>query len=146
MDEFSLDTSAAWMYDVFPEASLGLPLKAAQQATTDLENPFTDGLIMRHPGLRKDAYNTETEGVNGYIKFRLQAADFDCEPSSSVRIFDQTTPSNHSRKPILGPLDLVPRLPPDFGKGLKLDKMDAKLLTFCRFGSISFDVFVQRMY
>ena len=127
------------MSNVFPEASLHLPLRESQEATLDLANPFTDGQVMRHPNLRKSSFMPEGEAVNGYIKFRLRAADLEGDNETTNHYFNQLKLGVHHREPVLGPLEKVPKLPPDFGKGLKLDKMDSKLLTFCKNAS-SFSV------
>ena len=77
------------MSNVFPEASLHLPLRESQEATLDLANPFTDGQIMRHPTLRKSSLMHEGEAVNGYIKFRLRAADLEGENETTNHYFNQ---------------------------------------------------------
>ncbi|CAG5153244.1 uncharacterized protein ALTATR162_LOCUS3096 [Alternaria atra] len=126
----SPDESRRWLLDVFPEESLRLPRAADQHPTLNFENPYLDGIVKRHPTLRKSSYSQDPEGVNGYIKFRLQAADFDNDTGPASRRFQQPTLGKHHRSPLLAPPDSVPKLPLGFGKGLKLDKMDSKLLTF----------------
>jgi hypothetical protein len=128
----SPDESRRWLLDVFPEESLRLPRAADQHPTLNFENPYLDGIVKRHPTLRKSSYSQDPEGVNGYIKFRLQAADFDNDTGPASRRFQQPTLGKHHRSPLLAPPDSVPKLPLGFGKGLKLDKMDSKLLTFCK--------------
>lgn len=117
---------------MFPSSAVGLPIRGSKKASLDLANPFSDGLAIRHPKLRETTDLPQGGGVNGYVKFRLRAADFDgSAPPMSHNVFNKTTLGVHHRTVPENPFQSIPLLPPDFGKGLKLDAMDSKLLKFC---------------
>jgi hypothetical protein len=110
-----------------------VPDVAHRQVNLNLLNPFSEGSIGRYDKPRAILATTKEGEVNGYIKFRLQhtQAGFD-EPT---RLFGRSGFRQHHRQfPTTmwkTPGAIVPLLPPNFGRGLKLDTNDQKLLTFC---------------
>lgn len=125
-----------WLAAEFPDLFPSLPDLESRIVNLHLENPFLEGSAVRHPALKTNHTLPEDGAVNGYIKFRIR---FSAEDDTSHRpqaqkatAFGQSTPAVHHRShhPIVG--DHVPCVPPDFGKGCKLDNMDSKLMKFCK--------------
>ncbi len=99
--------------------------------------------MSRNPCLKSTAFLPEDGAVNGYIKFRLRMCDvedhksgvlgkgksFLANPQPKSCPQQQTHLTEHKVK---GPLIDVPYLPPNFGRRLKLDNTDNKLLKFCK--------------
>ena len=111
-----------------------MPLLAERTLDLSVENPFAIDNVVVHPRLRSRpiAPVLRTEGaVDGLIKFRFQLKQ---NQSSNPRrpTYDNSTRETTERahNPFLNPL---PNLPRDFGRGMKLEATDAKLLKFCTF-------------
>lgn len=114
---------------LFPD----VPDVSHRQLDLNLLNPFTEGSVGRYDKHRAIVATTKEGEVNGYIKFRLQQtqAGFD-EPTGTFgrNVFGK----RHRQCPATmwkTPGAVLPLLPPNFGRGLKLDTNDQKLLTFC---------------
>lgn len=69
--------------------------------------------------------------INGLVKFRIQFKQ-DKAPGRRSRM-NWTSNENRQSTPEPDPfLNPTPNLPPDFGRGVKLDATDAKLMKFCK--------------
>lgn len=127
-----------------PELFPDIPALTDRFVNLGLANPYADNGPIRHAKIRDMAMLPEDGGVNGYIKFRLRMADVESDANMQKKtVFDQ---NRQLGKQIQGetnpaPFGLdrqqIPNLPPDFGRGLKLDKVDGKLLKFCKCGSLT---------
>ena len=115
----------------------GLPSAAHRQDDLNLVNPFAEDAVCRHASIRADVNKSEEVEVNGYIKFRLQptSSAFDKIHTSSPNGLRHNDFGKHHRQPFdncwQAPSAIVPLLPPSFGRGMILDNVDQKLLTFC---------------
>lgn len=110
-----------------------LPSKVNRQVDLDLLNPFAKHAKER-PNKPRVVLLKSSEGeVNGYIKFRIQPSAFD-DIQRPHLVFSRSIPNSasHSIEHRLLPREFIPLLPPDFGRGLKLDPHDSKLFTFCK--------------
>lgn len=121
-----------------------MPAREGQTFSLNLRNPFVTNEANRHPGLKRTALIPEDGAVNGYIKFRLRMSDVeDHNPPAlgkgkGLASLANSQPSNLMRQPAqhmqhnpnASPID-IPYLPPNFGRRLKLDDTDNKLLKFC---------------
>lgn len=121
-----------WLAKTFPDLVPSVPLLAERTLDLGVENPFAIDNLIVHPRLRSRpvAPVLRTEGaVNGLIKFRFQLKQ-DQRSNPRRPMYDSSTPENTERanNPFLNPL---PNLPRDFGRGMKLEATDAKLLKFC---------------
>jgi hypothetical protein len=125
-----------WLAAQFPELYPSVPDIENRMVDLHLENPFLEDSEVRHPVLRTNHTLPEDGAVNGYIKFRIRFSEENntgCRPRAQNATFGQSTLAVHHRNyhPVVG--DHVPYVPPDFGKGSKLDSMDGKLMKFCKF-------------
>lgn len=108
-----------------------------EDRTVDLSiiHPFTSDLGKpRHVSLRQNKFQMQGGTVNGYIKFRLRSMEQSASKSMSNKAnYAPPRTLKRSRDDLdsENPFDLVPKLPPHFGLGVKLDSMDSKLLKFC---------------
>lgn len=100
-----------------------------------LENPYEQNETARHVSLRPQMSEPLEGAVNGYIKFRILNADFGDQNKHGARgLFRGNLPGMPRQPTIMDKMPLlanIPLLPPDFGKGVKLDAVDNKLLKFC---------------
>ncbi|KFY16397.1 hypothetical protein V492_01382 [Pseudogymnoascus sp. VKM F-4246] len=125
-----------WLAKALPELFPTVPLIEDRLVNLSISNPFADNVPVRHPGLKATSFQLEDGAVNGYIKFRLRIADVEDQRGANAKknIFaPRLAPSRDNRSlpiPLTLPGDIVPYLPPDFGRGLKFDQTDAKLLKF----------------
>jgi hypothetical protein len=112
-----------------------LPLLEERPVPYDILNPFRPESNQKiiHPRLRTRAislFNTADRAINGLVKFRLHVKNDHSENFKSRQnwLADAATTRQHLDNPFLHP---APNLPPDFGRGIKMDATDAKLLKFC---------------
>jgi len=119
----------------FPYLWPSLPSLEDRRLELDVVNPYIDNAINHHRTLRAAVASIPEDGaINGYIKFRLRMSDFESDHSNDPRrnIFGQQAFGMHHRQ-VPGTVSTVniPSLPPDFGRGCKLNPTDRNLLTFC---------------
>lgn len=123
-----------WFQQDFPDFLPSTPSMQNRSFPYSLANPFHHGATITHPRLRSRAttsYNAVDGAINGLVKFRIQFKH-DKAPSWQSRMnwtSDENRQSTPQPSPFLNP---APNLPPDFGRGIKLDATDAKLLKFCK--------------
>ena len=127
-------TSSNLIADLFPSLLPSVPSPVDRAPDVAVSNPFQADGVLEHPRLRSEAKPVEVpvDGViNGLIKFRLHQ---DKEPDESVEMRRPQFLQRYmkSRKPNPTTARGVPYLPPEFGRGLKLDPMDLKLMRFCK--------------
>ncbi|KAL8851387.1 MAG: hypothetical protein Q9221_003658 [Calogaya cf. arnoldii] len=125
-------TSSNLIADLFPSLLPSVPSPVDRAPDVAVSNPFQADGVLEHPRLRSEAKPVEVpvDGViNGLIKFRLHQ---DKEPDESVEMRRPQFLQRYmkSRKPNPTTARGVPYLPPEFGRGLKLDPMDLKLMRF----------------
>lgn len=113
-----------------------LPLKVNRQVDLGLLNPFAKHAKERQGKPRVPIIRTNTGEVNGeingYIKIRIQSRAFEeiKRPQNLFHHSRTVQPASLEHK--LLPREIIPLLPPDFGRGLGLDADDNKLFTFCK--------------
>lgn len=140
-EEESTAPVPAWLAQAFPELCPTVPARGEQTFSLNLRNPFATNGTNRHPGLKRTALIPEGGAVNGYIKFRLRMSDVEDQNSPVLgkgKGLANSQPPNLMRQPLqhmqhnpnAPPID-IPYLPPNFGRRLKLDDTDNKLLKFC---------------
>ena len=119
----------------------GLPLAAHRQISPNTNNPFAADAPCRHQSLRTDFSDSKAVGANGYIKFCLQPTTSGIdEGATAINRFyhpdiekrNRQTTLQHGQTPS-SILPYLPQLPPNFGRGMNLDDIDQKLLTFCMY-------------
>jgi hypothetical protein len=128
-----------------PELYPSLPSKEGQAFSLTFCNPFTTNESNRHPRLKTTAFIPEDGTVNGYIKFRLRMSDVEDHKSQvlgmrkGLAVLANSHPTSLQQQPPqhmqynsrASPND-IQYLPPNFGRRLKLDDTDNKLLKFCK--------------
>lgn len=134
-----------WLAQAMPELYPSIPSKEGQSFSLSLSNPFAANGSNRHPRLKSTAFLPEDGAVNGYIKFRLRMSDVEDHRSpvlgkgkgitflgnSQPRHRTQLSPQHMQQNSGAPPND-IQYLPPNFGRRLKLDDTDNKLLKFCK--------------
>ncbi len=140
MPDETIQEQQDWFMKVLPELFPTVPSIENRLVDLSISNPFADNVPIRHPALKATSFELENGVVNGYIKFRLRMADVDDQSTVDTRkrksIFSPRLASTDNRKlppKLTLPTEIVAYLPPDFGRGLKFDQTDAKLLKFCMF-------------
>ena len=138
------DTQSQEVTDlIFP----ALPSAAHRQISPNTDNPFAVDAQCRHGSLRTDFSDSKAVEANGYIKICLQppTSGIDGGPIATNRFYhpeiekrNRQTTLQHGQIPS-SILPYLPQLPPNFGRGMKLDDIDQKLLTFCMYHSCFFE-------
>jgi hypothetical protein len=120
-----------------------MPSKDGQTFSLNLCNPFTTNETNRHPRLKSTALLPEDGAVNGYIKFRLRMSDVEDHKSpilgkgKGMAFLANSHPTSRPQQSfqntqnMKAPSNDIQYLPPNFGRRLKLDDTDNKLLKFC---------------
>jgi hypothetical protein len=124
-------TGQAWLEQtLYPD----VPSLEERFVDLTLDNPYSENAIVRHKTLRKALAMPEDGAVNGYIKFRIRNADLDERSTKRAKslVGGLSVPSRDTSSPSQSPFSNIPYLPPDFGRGVKLDEVDSKLLKFCK--------------
>ena len=143
-EEESATATQAWLAQALPELYPSIPSKEGQRFSLSLSNPFAANGSNRHPRLKSTAFLPEDGAVNGYIKFRLRMSDIEDHRSpvlgkgkgmtflanSQPKYRPQLSPQHMQQNSGAPPND-IQYLPPNFGRRLKLDDTDNKLLKFC---------------
>lgn len=132
MPKVAQGQDAQWLYTYFPDLGPTLPSISQRTLPLGLDNPFHATYNITHPRLRaraKSCFAISTkEGVNGLVKFRLrprkETGEYGLRQRFSTKQIHNADPSSS--------MALAPptNLPPDFGRGLKLNATDAKLFKF----------------
>jgi hypothetical protein len=106
-------------------------------------NPLAEDSINRHPRIRQTEIVLPKSGtVNSYVKTQFRRLD-DTAPTAVApkcsAFYGNTMAVRHRSIPsVPGGKANISRLPPQFGRGPKLDELDSKLLKFCeRFANMS---------
>lgn len=131
-DSPAYDEEREWIAQILRPS---LPLLEDRIVNLRLDNPYDDNGESRHKTLREEVFQPQNGAVNGYIKFRILDADLS-DRNNRAGLLGQAALGLHRRRKFQdseaeGPFSHVPRLPPDFGRGLKLNQTDSKLLKFC---------------
>ena len=124
-----------WLTDQLPFLfSVEVPLLEQRHVDLGVENPFEDGTIVRYTDRERGKKNVGKNGaVNSYIKFRIRQTDgYQSEAPKGGRRLSMSSNSSRVSTNLNLPQDLIPYLPPNFGKKWTLDETDNKLLRFCR--------------
>ena len=123
-------------WDVFtqmPELFPSVPSYESRVVDTTLPNPLSSDIGKpRHPTLERRKALSKSGAVCGYIKFRIRSLPNANTTRGRLQPTSDEAPVQHRVFPNLL-IERVPNLPPDFGRGIKLDSMDEKLLKFCKF-------------
>lgn len=134
------DFPAQWMtngpnYTVFsqmPELFPSVPSIESRVVDTSLPNPFTSDIGKpRHPTLERRKALSKDGAVCGYIKFRIRSIPSSTTTRGRLQPTNDEAPKQQRIFPNLL-VERISNLPPDFGRGVKLDSMDEKLLKFCK--------------
>jgi len=108
-----------------------LPSVAEREVNPGLLNPFDENGKSRHRHLRAVVKQPKGGEVNSYIKVRFQpneeAVGKDTTATTKLVL------SRRRKTMAMARSDIIPLLPPNFGRTLKLDPDDDRLLKFCRF-------------
>lgn len=129
-----LNTDPRWFSDTFPDLTPTIPDLSDRVLDRDVSNPFDTPDSVIHPRLRKRAQTAfdlvaGSITVNGLVKFRLRLKNE--KPRSPTQKERWTRVPQEAQGATVNPfLHPVLNLPPDFGRGMKLDATDAKLLKF----------------
>lgn len=120
------------VFSQMPELFPSVPSIESRVVDTSMPNPFVSDVGKpRHPTLERRKAVSKDGAVCGYIKFRIRSI-----PSSTTTRGRLQRPNDEAAKPQrIFPdflVERIPNLPPDFGRGIKLDSMDEKLLKFCK--------------
>lgn len=114
-----------------PQLFPSTPTREDHAVDTALPNPFADeSASIRYSSLERRCSSIPTDGaVCGYVKFRIRVV----QSSSSYRRFHSSTNNRDkcAQQATGSPFDIVPKLPRDFERVVKLDSLDAKLHKFC---------------
>ena len=120
---------------ILPELYPSLPLLGHRAPVVGMPNPFIKNSTEHYLFENRMSFAVPEDGeVNGYIKFRLRVT----EASGNTRqpkkqaTFDQVAMAVHHRRIPGVPTEKLPYLPPDFGRTMRLDPTDHKLLRFCK--------------
>jgi hypothetical protein len=125
----------------FPDLEPSTLLLPDRSWAPEIPNPFYTDVVIQHPRTRRLSapVNIPQDGyINGLIKVRLNFTKKPKEqPMARLQRFpwvkSKFIPGGIIDQP---PVDLVSYLPPDFGRGLKLNGADEKLFNFCEFAGI----------
>ncbi len=103
-----------------------------------IKNPFTDNSVLKQVHLRRVVVSRGP--VNGYLKMRVvSSVPSDAEhPAKRQAVTLSNGRAGVHHKHIVGneqAQEKVYQVPPDFGRGYKLDRIDQSLLAFCKFPS-----------
>ena len=113
-----------------PEIAFPLPQWKDRVLNLAIGNPFADNGFSQHPrfGRLKPTTRLNEDGtVDGLIKFRVMPKEK--EKQTPPKALTHLNPFTR-RKSSPAPVDPVTYLPPDFGRGIKLDYMDIMLFKF----------------
>jgi hypothetical protein len=132
------ENPASLLLDRLPELFPSVPALESRVVDFAIPNPFAyESETPRHASLEKRRASKPGDvAVNGYIKFRLRAVSQSTSTHGQLQI-PQPAPKFRQQFPRT-PFERVPVLPPHFGRGIKLDSMDEKLLKFCKTRRLSF--------
>ncbi|CAN9156882.1 unnamed protein product [Alternaria alternata] len=125
-----------WLLNNFPELGPDILQLPARSCAPIIVNPFNDPATILHPRLRRYAAPVaipEDGLLNGLIKVRLNLSRYQQKfPAARMQKFPWKKPKH--AVPLIDQdiRDGLARLPPDFGRGLKLAGMDEKLFEFFR--------------
>lgn len=117
---------------VLPELYPSLPLLENRDPSVDIVNPFVENSTEHYSFENRQSFEIPENGeINGYIKFRLRATEPTHQPKKQGR-FEQAAMGVHHHQVPTVPTERPPYIPPDFGRAMKLDSTDSKILRFCR--------------
>ncbi|KAL1801730.1 hypothetical protein ACET3X_002072 [Alternaria dauci] len=125
-----------WLLTNFPELGPDILQLPPRSCAPIIVNPFNDQTTILHPRLRNYAEPValpEDGLLNGLIKVRLNLSRYQQKfPAVPLQKFPWRKPRNGVPLIDQDIRDGLTRLPPDFGRGLKLAGMDEKLFEFFR--------------
>jgi hypothetical protein len=144
-----LDTSSPlqtheWLLQNYSQEILpSVPPKENCRVDLNIPNPFAEDSANRHPYIGRTRIKLPQDStIDGYIKVRFWNSDN--RPASVLppnrRASRRNVLAVHHRSLPHVPSGKanIPRLLPDFGRGLKLDELDNKLFKFCEhFANVS---------
>ena len=117
--------------------------KENRRVHLNIPNPFAEDSANRHPRVRQTPILLPQDGaVNGYVKVRFRNSDSraasDFAPNHSAFCRNAMAEHHRSLPHVPSGKASITRLPPDFGRALKLDALDSKLFKFCEhFANVS---------
>ena len=124
-----------WLQNCFQEILPSVPWEQNRRVDLTTPNPFAEGSVNRHPYIRSTAIKPPQSVVDSYLKaqfFNSDATAVPVVPPMCSAFYPNAMAVHHRSLPYIpsGNAD-IPRLPPDFGRELKLDQLDSKLFKFC---------------
>jgi hypothetical protein len=136
-----LDTSSPlqaqewWLQNHSQEILPPVPREQNHRADLTTPNPFAEDSVDRHSSIRSSAIKPLQRVVNSYVKVQFWNLDGTAvtvvAPKYST-FYPNAMAVHHRSLPYMpGSAADIPRLPPDFGRELKLDQLDSKLFKFC---------------
>ena len=134
-DPAAIEAREKWLRETFPDIFPSVPSIEDRVVDLTIKNPFAEGAVIRHPTLNSENKLPTNGAVDGYIKFRFSVSYLEDRTSAQTRQAAflkkelQKAPRPLPRMP--GVTDKILSLPPSFGLGVKLDRMDRNILTFC---------------
>jgi len=127
---------------MFPEMFPSVPLLCNRNIDLALPNPFSEDATGRHPEDRGIKILPDDGKVDGYIKFRIRPTSMPTDDNGTLsHKFTQKSLGLHRQSlPNIPGVNNIPFVPPDFGRGYKLDSTDNKLFKFCNFSPLFLDI------
>lgn len=125
--------------DILSQSDPILPNPSDRVVNLLISNPYADEELSEHPRLTsesdpvilpKETWVDGTICANGLVKFRLQFNN-DKVPQTARDILGKQRLSINNPPEKVDAAGDVSYLPPDFGRGLRLDEMDMRLFKFC---------------
>lgn len=128
-------TIHSWLAEQIPSLfTARLPRLEERVVDPAIVNPYEDDTEERFSDLVRRKKVVPVDGaINSYIKFRIRHSDHAAPEEPRIghrrRLSSSSDSSQMSNSSL--PSNVVPYLPPNFGKKWNLDEMDKKLMRFC---------------
>jgi hypothetical protein len=134
--------SHEWLQNYSPEISPPVPSRENRRVNLNIPNPFAEDSVNRHPYIRTPIVLPQDGAVNGYVKVRFwnsaSRAATVVAPKDSAFCPNAMAVHHRSLPYVPGGKENISRLPPDFGRAIKLEELDSKLFKFCEhFANVS---------
>lgn len=124
--------------DLFPDFAPSVPSLEERSVDLAVPNPFAVDGLTEHPRVTSqlEPVVIPPDGaINGLVKFRLRFDDLQVPDQQRMPLAMQK--EKYTVQTTKSPTTIgVPYLPPDFGRGLNLNRTDMKLLKFCEFFTV----------
>jgi hypothetical protein len=131
-----------WLQNYSQEILPSVPWEQNRWVDLTTPNPFAEDSVNRHSTIGSTTIEPPQGVINSYVKVRFWPLGGTAVPVAAPKysaFYPNTMAMHHRSLPCMpgGNAD-IPRLPPDFGRELKLDQLDSKLFKFCEhFANVS---------